>query len=68
MGHIDRNGGRFVTVLPAGSKEVTWFTNWAETHTPGWTEAMRRSGRRIGDREEIWTTLESPLLRGGACA
>lgn len=65
MGHIDRNGGRFVTVLPAGRKEVTWFTNWVKTHTPAWTEAMRRSGRRIGDPDEVWTTFESPLPSEG---
>lgn len=45
-GHIDRNGGRFVIVLPAGRKEVTWVTEWVKTHTPSWTESMRRRGRR----------------------
>lgn len=65
MGHIDRNGGRFVTVLPAGRKEVIWFTEWVKTHAPSWAEAMRRSGRRIGDPDEIWTTFESPLPSEG---
>ncbi len=65
MGHIDRNGGRFVTVLPVGRKEVTWFADWVKTHAPQWTEAMRRPDRRIGDPAEIWQTFESPLPSEG---
>jgi hypothetical protein len=65
MGHIDRNGGRFVTMLSAGRKEVTWFTEWVKTHAPSWTEAMRRSDRRIGDPDEIWATFEAPLPSEG---
>jgi len=61
MGHIDANHGRFVTVLPAGRKEVTWFTNWIQDHVPTWSEARRRPPRRHGDPEEVWQTFESPL-------
>ena len=61
MGHIDANHGRFVTVLPAGRSEVTWFTNWIQDHVPTWSEARRRPARRHGDPEEVWQTFESPL-------
>lgn len=61
MGHIDANHGRFVTVLPANRNEVTWFTQWIQTHTPIWSEARRQRARREGDPDEVWRTFESPL-------
>jgi transposase len=61
MGHIDRSGGRFVTVLPAGRKEVTWFGEWVKSHTPNWVEADIASHQRHADPDEVWSTFESPL-------
>lgn len=65
MGHIDSGGGRFVTVLPAGRKEVAWFRSWIQHHAPTWSEALRRHGRRLGDPDEVWRTFESPLPSEG---
>ena len=61
MRHIDSNGGRFVTILPANRREVTRFSNWVEGHAPDWAEAARRPGRRLADPPEIWRTFESPV-------
>ncbi|WP_448072409.1 IS1634 family transposase [Georgenia yuyongxinii] len=30
MGHIHAHGGRFVTVVPHGRREDTWFRDWAQ--------------------------------------
>ena len=61
MRHIDTHHGRFVTVLPKGRKEVTWFRGWIQDQAPAWEEALRHPGRRLGDSDEVWRTFESPL-------
>ena len=65
MRHIHTNGGRFVTILPAGRREVTRFAEWIQDHSPDWAEAARRDGRRMGDPPEIWRTFESPVGSDG---
>jgi len=60
MGHIAGHGGRFVTVVPHGRREDTWFRNWAQTHAPDWQEADRRPGARLGDPDRVWRTFEAP--------
>lgn len=65
MRHIDSNGGRFVTVLPANRREVTRFSDWVQDHAPDWAEAARRPGRRLADPPEIWRTFESPVGSDG---
>jgi hypothetical protein len=60
MGHISDRGGRFVTVVPHGRREDTWFRNWAQTHAPAWQEAHRCSGARPGDPDRVWRTFEAP--------
>lgn len=61
MGHIHTHGGRFVTILPANRREVTWFGEWVQAHTPDWEEAARRPARRSGDPDEVWRTFPSPI-------
>ena len=65
MAHIDTNGGRFVTVLPANRREVARFAEWIQDRAPDWTEAARRPGRRISDPPEIWRTFESTVGSDG---
>jgi len=65
MAHIDSNGGRFVTILPANRREVARFAGWVQDHAPDWAEAARRPGRRISDPPEIWRTFESPVGSDG---
>lgn len=60
MGHIAARGGRFVTVVPHGRREDTWFRDWAQTHAPAWQEAHRCPGARPGDPDRVWRTFEAP--------
>ena len=61
MGHIARGGGRFVTIIPHGRKEVIWFRDWVQNHVPAWEEADRRSAERAGDPDRVWRTFEAPM-------
>jgi hypothetical protein len=60
MDHIHRNHGRFLTVLPASRAEDKQFRDWAAGHDPGWSEALRRPGRRHGDPDDVWWTCPAP--------
>ena len=60
MGHIASHGGRFVTIVPHGRREDTWFRDWAQTHAPTWTEARRVPGARLADPDRVWRTFEAP--------
>ena len=60
MRHIASQGGRFVTIVPHGRTEDTWFRNWAQTHAPEWTEARRAAGARAGGPDRIWRTFQAP--------
>lgn len=59
MSHIACRRGRFVTVVPHGRREDTWFRHWAQTHAPAW-QARRAPGSRLGDPDRIWRTFEAP--------
>jgi hypothetical protein len=61
MGHIHTGRGRFITVLPRSRAEDGSFRDWAQTHTPAWTEAARHPGPRLGDPDEIYATTPAPL-------
>jgi len=61
MGHIAGHGGRFVTVLPRTRGEDKWFRDWAQTHTPAWTEAIRKPGPRAGEPDQVYSTFPAPL-------
>ena len=60
MRHIASNGGRFVTIVPHGRREDTWFRDWAQSHAPDWQEADPRPGSRLGDPDRIWRTFQAP--------
>jgi hypothetical protein len=36
MDYLDRQGGRFVTVLPRSRLEDAEFRRWRQTHEPTW--------------------------------
>jgi transposase len=61
VSHIDGHGGRFVTVLPRSRREDGYLREWANTHHPQWTEALRRPAKRKGDPDEIWHTTPAPI-------
>jgi hypothetical protein len=60
MDHIDRLGGRFVSVLPASRAEDGRFRDWIVDHNPEWTQAARRPSRRAGEPEQVWWTTPAP--------
>jgi len=60
MRHIDRRGGRFITVLPRSRKEDAAFRAWMQDHQPDWAEARRAPGARIGDPDQVWSVSEAP--------
>jgi transposase len=61
MRHIDGNGGRFVTALPRARAEDTWLRDWAQTHQPQQTEAIRLAGARAGEPDRVHATFPAPL-------
>jgi transposase len=61
MDHIDRCGGRFVTLLPRTRREDRWFRDWVTHNTPTWTEATRRPARRRDQPPDVCCTFEAPL-------
>jgi transposase len=61
MNHIAKHHGRFVTIIPHGRKEDTWFRDFAQSHVPAWEEAYRRQGPREGDPDEVWRTFVAPV-------
>ena len=61
MTHIDKRGGRFVTVLPRSRREDGFLRDWAHTNTPEWTEALRRPGKRRDDPDETWHVAPAPI-------
>ena len=59
MGHIDRGGGRFITVLPRSRKEDAAFRAWMQDHQPDWAEAHRAPGR-TGEPDQVWSACQAP--------
>ena len=61
MGHIAARGGRFVTALPRTRGEDKWFRDWAQTHRPDWTEALRKPDPRAGAPDQVYSTFPAPV-------
>jgi len=62
MDHIDRAGGRFVTVLPRSRSEDEEFRKWIQTHTPDWTGVWDRPHPRHADGpRDRWFVFRAPL-------
>jgi transposase len=58
MDHIDRHGGRFLTVLPRSRKEDELFREWLQDHQPDWLTVREELGR---DRQpELHLMTEAP--------
>ena len=60
MAHLDRLGGRFVTVLPKSRKEDGAMRDWLVGHELGWTEALRLPAQRFGEPDDVYSVAESP--------
>lgn len=62
LAHIDKHGGRFITVLPRNRREDKWFRTYIQTQDPPWEEAMRRPNpRRRRGPEDVWKVVEAGL-------
>ena len=61
MGHIERHGGRFITVLPRSRSEDGRLREWMSTQAPDWVEACRRPGKRHGDPDLVWRVCPAPF-------
>ncbi len=61
MVHINRRGGRFVTVLPRSRTEDGRLREWMTRAQPDWVEADRRPGKRKGDPEKVWRVCPAPF-------
>jgi transposase len=62
LAHIDKQGGRFITVLPRNRREDGWFRRYVQTHEPPWQEALRRPNPRRGRApEDVWKVVEAPI-------
>jgi len=61
MSHIDKNGGRFITVLPRTRKEDGQLRHWMTTNVPEFTEAVRQRGKRRGDPDQVWRVAPAPF-------
>ncbi len=62
MDHIDRAGGRFVTVMPRSRREDAQFREWIQTHTPDWTQVWDRPNPRYSDGpRDCWYVHRAPL-------
>ena len=63
MEHIDRAGGRFITVLPKTRSEQAWFEQWAAQNKVPWKELLRTPDHRHpdSDQELVYYGTESPV-------
>lgn len=61
MTHIDRSGGRFVTVLPRTRREDALLREWMTRETPDWSEAERRPGKRKDSPADVWSVAPAPF-------
>jgi len=60
--HIDKHGGRFITVLPRNRREDKWFRSYIQTHEPAWQEALRRDNpRRRTGPQDVWKVVQAQL-------
>jgi len=65
MDHIDRTGGRFITVLPRSRSEDEQFRKWIQTNTPDWTLVWDRPHPRYADGpRDRWFVFRAPLPSG----
>lgn len=68
MDHINRAGGRFVTVMPRNRLEDAEFRKWVQTHTPEWECVWNRDNPRRGDGpRDVWHVYRAPLPSAEVC-
>ncbi len=62
MDYLSREGGRFITVMPANRKECSWFHDWYHTHGVQWSGLLKRPDpRNPGTRVQVYWGYEAPV-------
>jgi transposase len=62
LDHIERAGGRFVTVMPRSRREDAHFRKWIQTNTPTWELVWDRPHPRHRDGpRDVWHVYREPL-------
>jgi transposase len=62
MDHIDRRGGKFVTVLPRSRGEDPSFRRWIQTHDPAWETVTDRPNLRGRCKpRDVWRVWRSDV-------
>jgi transposase len=63
LAHIARQGGRFVTVIPATWREHADFHEWLRTHDAPWVELLRKPNarRQVDGPPDVYRGYEVPL-------
>jgi len=62
MDHIERAGGRMVTVMPRNRREDQDFRKWIQTNTPEWECVWDRPNPRYNDGpRDRWFVYRAPL-------
>ena len=62
MQHIDRSGGRFVTVMPRSRQEDAQFRKWIQTNTPAWELVWDRPNARDANApRDLWYVFKPEL-------
>ena len=62
LAHIDKHGGRFITVLPRNRKADKWFRTYIQTNDPPWEVAVRRPNpNRLSGPEDVWKVVEAAV-------
>src|SRR5206468_9678455 len=62
MDHIDRAGGRFVTVMPRSRQEDALFRRSIQTNTPAWELVWDRPNAREADGpRDLWYVFKPEL-------
>ena len=62
MEYIDKEGGRFVTVLPRSRGEDKHFRQWIQTHEPQWEKVWdRRNARGKYKPRDVWWVYRYPV-------
>lgn len=69
MDHIDRAGGRFITVMPRSRLEDEEFRKWIQTNTPDWECVWDRPNPRHADGpRDCWYVYRAELLSAEVCS
>ena len=62
MDHINKEGGRFVTVMPRSRAEDKWFRAWLRKNRADWQEIMRKPKTgQPDDHDDVYWGIESPI-------